>query len=311
MLSENVHKLLSSSCSEGTWKQYSVALRKWEIYAGQKSINFYKPTIANILEFLGYLYEAKLSYTSINTCRSALSLILDQIEGYAIGEHPLVVRLMKGIGKCNPPKARYTFTWDVDKLLGYLLSIADNEQLCLSELSKKVVALIAIVSSQRVQTISLIKLSNMLFGSSIQIRITDNTKTSKIGKSNPVIVLSPYTICSKLCVVRAVNEYKSRTASIRRNEDRFFISFRAPHKAVTSQTLSHWLVDMLKESGIDTNTYKGHSYRHASSSKAARVGVNVDTIMKSVGWSPKSNVFAKYYNKPVLDGSEYSHSVLN
>ncbi len=67
---------------------------------------------------------------------------------------------------------------------------------------------------------------------------------------------------------------------------------------------------MLKLSGVDTNTYKGHSYRHASSSKAARVGVNVDTIMKSVGWSAKSNIFAKYYNEPLLDGSEYLHSVL-
>ncbi len=65
--------------------------------------------------------------STINVYRSALSSTLDPEEGAGIGNHPLVVLLMKGIYNQRPPTPKYTSTWSVD---GFeLLSFSGPEQL--------------------------------------------------------------------------------------------------------------------------------------------------------------------------------------
>ena len=58
--------------------------------------------------------------------------------------------------------------------------------------------------------------------------------------------------------------------------------------------------------------FRAHSFRHASTSKVAHSGVNVDSILSHVGWRANSSVFARFYNRPVLaDNNEvFSNAVL-
>lgn len=51
--------------------------------------------------------------------------------------------------------------------------------------------------------------------------------------------------------------------------------------------------------GIDTDIFKGHSTRHAATSAAFKAGTSVEKIREAAGWSAKSNVFTKFYNRPV------------
>lgn len=138
-------------------------------------------------------------------------------------------------------------------------------------------------------------MSNVKWGESVQIIITGRMKTTSVLKNNPVLILPPYQD-SDLCPVKVLKQYVECTKLIRNNVDELFISFVKPHKVVVSQTISRWLVEILSIVGIDTNNFKGHSFRHASTSKAARSGVCVDTILQRVGWSKNSTVFARYYN---------------
>lgn len=39
---------------------------------------------------------------------------MDKVDGYAIGEHPTVVRFMKGIRNIRPSVPRYKTTWNTD-----------------------------------------------------------------------------------------------------------------------------------------------------------------------------------------------------
>ena len=43
-----------------------------------------------------------------------LSVTVHKIEGFDVGKHPLVVRLMKGISNLIPPSAKYSEFWDVN-----------------------------------------------------------------------------------------------------------------------------------------------------------------------------------------------------
>jgi len=66
---------------------------------------------------------------------------------------------------------------------------------------------------------------------------------------------------------------------------------------------------MLAEAGIDTDTFKAHSVRGASSSAALRKGVHISDILQTADWS-KDSTFKRFYYRPVADDG-YASTVLN
>ena len=82
------------------------------------------------------------------------SSTIDPIDGHPVGQHPLVIRLMKGIYLTNPPKAKYSSMWNVDSVLAYISSLCPNFDLNLSLLSKKLVLLLALTTLLRVSELA-------------------------------------------------------------------------------------------------------------------------------------------------------------
>lgn len=216
---------------------------------------------------------------------------------------------MKGVSRLRPAAPRYSLTWNPDKVLEYLKNLK-TEKCNLKNITLKLVALLALSTGQRVQTLSLIKIKNIILGNPVQIIITDRLKTTTNVKSNPVLLLPPFHD-SELCPVVTLKKYMYMTENVRMNNDQLFLSFSKPYKPVCSQTISKWLVKVLEISGIDSSKFHGHSYRHAATSKAAKMGINMDTILKRVGWTPSSKTFAKYYNRPFDNSVEFASTVLN
>ena len=84
-----------------------------------------------------------------------------------------------------------------------------------------------------------------------------------------------------------------------RKHDSLFLSVTSPFKPVCIHTISHWLKQCLSLAGIDSDIFKAHSFRHASTSKAFANGCNVNYIFKRAGWLDDSSVFTRFYNRPV------------
>jgi len=53
-------------------------------------------------------------------------LLIDQVYGVTVGEHPMICRMFKGAFNARPPLPRYAATWNVQKVLHYL----DNRVPC-------------------------------------------------------------------------------------------------------------------------------------------------------------------------------------
>ena len=66
------------------------------------------------------------------------------------------------------------------------------------------------------------------------------------------------------------------------------LRFMHPHKPVISSTISEWLKTTLMKSGVDTGTFKAHSTRTVSTSKAGYQGASIEDILKQGSWSNKS-----------------------
>ena len=66
------------------------------------------------------------------------------IDGYSVGEHPIIARLLEGMFHVRPPEPRYSFTWDVNVLLTFLESWFPLSALELKRLTLKTAALVAL-----------------------------------------------------------------------------------------------------------------------------------------------------------------------
>lgn len=293
--------------STATIKQYTKPLRKWWSFCQSSSVPLWSPSPTQFLRFLSQeLHEAN-SYSSLNNTRSAISLISVN----EIGNHSLTKRFCKGVGVLKPPRPRYDFVWDPAPVLEKLANIYPHETLPLNIISKKLVLLLALATGQRVQTLSLFRVSQISFDEKLIIRIPDRIKTSAVGRSQPFFCFSPFISNKSLCIFNLMKTYLNITRDLRQPScDNFFISWTKPHRAVSQQTISRWIRSSLEECGINSNVFSSHSTRHASTSLAARKGVAVDLIKRAAGWSGQSRVFAKFYNRPLVNPEEFSNSVL-
>ena len=87
------------------------------------------------------------------------------------------------------------------------------------------------------------------------------------------------------------------------NNSQLLLSYIKPHNAVVTSTISGWIKQILKFSGIDIEMFKGHSTRSASSSCAGMSGLSVSDILKRGCWS-KETTWERFYNKPVMTSEE-------
>ena len=106
------------------------------------------------------MFKLNLSYSSVNTARSAISSFI-MYGDKGIGEHPLIIKFMKGVYQQRPTQSRYTCVWSVHNVFDFLRQSSSNENLTLKLLSMKTVMLLALISAQRVQTLHNLCLSNM------------------------------------------------------------------------------------------------------------------------------------------------------
>ena len=104
-----------------------------------------------------------------------------------------------------------------------------------------------------------------------------------------------------MCVVSALNEYLKRTDTWRTNGDKFqlLLCYVKPHVEVHSSAASRWIKEILKETGVDADVFKGHSTRSASTSKACLSGISVEDILSRGSW-PNESTWQKFYHKQVL-----------
>lgn len=294
---------MTAGFSASTRGQYEMHLHKFQEFCVRNNHTSFPVITCRLgIDFLAEMFSAGLSYSSINSARSAISQLTTLSDSpHSFGSHPHTSRFLKGVFYLRPPRPRYDSTWDVKPVLAH---VAHLETDCLKNLTLKCVFLLAIVTGQRVQSLAALDIQYMIKSSDkISFMIQKPLKTSKPGKSQRADIhkfsdASRADICPMLCTLK----YLEATRHLR-DSNSLFISYSRPHKPVGAQTISRWISHVLNEAGIDTK-YGAHSVRHASSSKAAALRVPIDRILQTVGWT-NEQVFAKFYRRTIA-GSEKS-----
>lgn len=298
-----------ASLSPGTIKQYGCCYKKWFHFCNLNSLD---PYVYNLKEFVEYfleLHTSGSSYATLNTNRSALSLLFT----IPSQDESIIKRLLKGTYNLNPSAPKYRTTWDPAIVLAYLEKLFPLQSLSLEQVTYKLVTLMALTSAHRVQTLSKVTLDNIsLHTETVEIQITARIKTSTVNRPQPYLIFPYFKEKPELCTASTIAYYMRLTEQHRpRGEKQLILTHKKPFRAASTQTISRWIKTILRVSGVDTRIFSGHSTRHAATSAAHRAGVSIDIIKQTAGWTHNSDVFNKFYNRPLTtDTTEFANCII-
>lgn len=302
--------MMINSIAKSTLKQYECYLKYWWYYAHTKKLEFFNAKTTDIIDFLNSRFQEGAKYNTLNTARATISLI----SVYDINKDGLISRFLKGVFKQRPTKPKYTTTWDITPVLNYIEKLSPLKQLRLKDAAEKVATLLALTTAQRLQTLALINIENIVISNSgISIKITEQIKTSRPGGFQPELILPFYKNKPGLCIASTVLEYVKLTENLRdKNTKNLLIATTRPFGAVSAQTIGHWIKALLGKAGIDTDQFTAYSTRHAAVSTAHTRGVDIDTIRRSAGWASGSQTFFKFYNRPIqTPNDQFARTILH
>ena len=303
--------LIIKSWRKGTNKQYASAWATFARWCGSRSLNPFQTTVSEVAEFLTCEFDLGKNYSTINTYRSALSSVLPTLDGKLLGQHPMIIRLLRGMYNERPSSPRYSGFWNVNTVLAYLKTLHPVRDLSLKLLTLKLNALLALISAQRAQTLVSLDTANLTkTASNYTFLVPCVLKTSAPAKPPIAIKIPRFEACDELCAYLTLREYLERTKPFRATPgpSKLLLSHIKPHRPISTDTCSRWLRSVLDLSGIDTSIFKGHSFRGAATSKAHSQGVSIDSILKAADWS-NEQTFTRFYRRDTNSNS-FAHVVL-
>ena len=170
-------------------------------------------------------------------------------------------------------------------------------------------ALIALTSSDRAQTIHALDINHLHFvgnGKGLEFNVPVLLKHSRKGRPSKKVLCVEWD-APELDVCKYVEFYLRKTFKFRlkavrlggEKPSQFFLSHRNG-KPVKRASISRWIREVLALSGIDITTFKAHSTRGASTSAAARCGASPEQIMRHGDWS-NLGTYDRFYNKDLAD----------
>ena len=102
--------LALSSWRDKSTRSYNSSFNKWARWCAERDRNPISGSISDVANFLADLFEEGYQYRSINVYRSSISTTHDKVDGYSVGQHPTVTRLMRGVFNKRPPLSKYSYT---------------------------------------------------------------------------------------------------------------------------------------------------------------------------------------------------------
>ena len=184
-LSKEVAVCLLKSLEISTLCAYLRSWKKFAHWLNSRNISDSQISIEIICDYLNKLFKEDYTTSALNVTRSAISFFLNH--KIDVGSNVLINKLFKYFWKARP-FPRYLVTGSIEKLLSFLQTWHPPSVLTLEELTMKTIALTAVFSSDRAQTLESIDINHShVTDEGILFPIYSLLKTSK--KNAPVTVV--------------------------------------------------------------------------------------------------------------------------
>ena len=301
--SDGVIEIMLKCRRDSSNKQYDYYLNKWLVFCNKINSDPIFSDVQTVLNFLQELFSENCRGASaMGTARSAISSIVVLPDGSTVGKDKNVTLFMKGISQMKPAQPRYLETWDPNVLIDMFKSEDWNPctNLNLMSLSVKLVVLILLATFNRGQLILALKMSRMIRVSDEEVRFKILASELKQGSRKNYIpepvIFKRLVDEPELCILSHLDVYLEKTSDVRNSIDQLFLTTRKPFRAVSRDSVSHWVKSAMRHAKINVDMFAPGSVRAASSTGAFLAGVPLDQILKKAGWSREST-FVKWYKR--------------
>ena len=246
------------------------------------------------------MFKEGYNSNTLNSFRSAINFFSSK--EVSLGDNPYISQLFRSFYKLKPIKCKYQSFWCVDQVLEFLSAWHPQSQLTLKQLTLKTVALLALSSSDRGQTLHALNIEKTEIVDNMVVFVVDTKlkTTNRVLKPKFVKCVSTNVPCLNVCDY--ILAYLNKTLALRAaavaagkpKPTQLFLSW-VTKKPVSKPTIARWLKQVLQLAGIQN--YGSHSYRGAGLSKAFDRGISIKDIIQAGDWS-NSRTFRRFYYKP-------------
>ena len=317
--SQEVSHRATLSTRESTRSVYDSRFSKFLEWCDNCQESLGELTIQIIAEFFVFLFNQGFTVNTIMGYRTAVSSGLGSFQGFTVGSHPDISKLIKGF-TIERPVVRSVFPdWDLNVVLDTLVKHPfepprfDTVQARIYT-SWKTVFLVALASANRASELHAISRSkrDLIFKKhSVQLRAIAGflAKTqSQLCDSNPYHIADHQDFTGRdvverlLCPKRMLKFYLSFTGSFK-DRSRLFRKCRGEGE-VTKNTVSAWLKNLIafayENSGKQLQgSSSGHSVRKMATSQSFAAGAKLSDILEAASWK-RCSTFVVHYLKDVL-----------
>jgi hypothetical protein len=218
------------------------------------------------MNYLTLLHKRKLSYSTINLHRSAISLTLANFDGAPLGGHPLITRLMKGVFTKRPPTRKVPSVWDPALVLGRFMQW--SLPLSHAQLLRKCAFIFAKTSARRLSDLFSLK----CIGKHIQIN-DDFVQFVPSSFSKKDHTLLTERVNLKIC------------------HDRLFFNIHRPEAEMSLESFRRCICWCLQDADIQASP---GSMRATAASSALGRNMSMADILHLGNWS-SSSTFLRFY----------------
>jgi hypothetical protein len=234
-----------------------------------------------------------------------LSVVLPCIDGHKVGQHPYIIQMLKGVFNSRPPQVKLVPEWDLFQVLNALQKkpFEPLHKASLKIITLKTVFMIAITSFRRCSDLQSFRLGQ----DNVNIQSKGITfirhglaKQDRQSHRKATVFIPAFPENKKLDPRRCMYYYLKATEKFRKapdgvDETKVFLGLNEPHRPVSAQTISHWIVQTLRLCLNDPKLkVKAHSTRAIGPSFALFKGASIESIMNAADWSSEST-FVKAY----------------
>ena len=227
-----------------------------------------------------------------------LSSVLLPIDNIPVGQHPYIIRLLKGVFNSRPE-------WDLKVVLDTLQKAPFEplKQADLKFVTYKTIFLVAITTFRRFSDLQALRLgeeADKVQNREVTFIRTGLSKQDRPGHVRNKIFVPAFKDSKKLDPKRALFYYLKKTDNLRaQNQLKLFVSIVKPHQPVSTQTISKWIVNTIRMAYDRDIKTTGHSTRAIiGPSWALFKGASMHSILDAADWS-KETTFTRFYLRDV------------
>jgi len=323
---QDISKRIVGPQRDSTRRMYSVRWSKFcHWYLTTKGRSVVRATIPEIAEFLNELFiQGKVTVGTIEGYKTAIADGLKFISDTDVSGSIHLSNLIKSYHKDRPVLRDPFPKWNLALVLNFLLEAPFEpiQEIPLKFLTWKTAFLVLLATSARSSEIHALEYSSLKFHESYKfmtIEPVPEFKAKNQGKErNPQLetfnipalapVLDRGLPDRKLCPVRAVKVYRSRTSDIRKGTKmrKLFISYKQGFQTdIHKNTFTGWIKALIKmayskcpNNIIELSNCRPHEIRALSASVAFKANLNLDDVLKSCTWK-KHTTFTNHYLKDI------------